>query len=80
MNGVIKYEKIVQATDSLIYIIYLDKESQLDYYQEFIDKKAAEALAKVNTEEKVIFPFFGKSSKANAFYFYNPKLVVQGQQ
>tara|TARA_S200000501_G_scaffold356971_1_gene380166 strand:+ start:11598 stop:14138 length:2541 start_codon:yes stop_codon:yes gene_type:complete len=80
LNVVIKYEKIVQATDSLIYIISLDKESQLDYYQEFIDKKAAEALAKVNTEEKVIFPFFGKPSKANVFYFYNPKLVVQGQQ
>ena len=80
LNGVIKYEKIVQATDSLIYITALDKEAQIEYYQEFIDKKASESLAKVNMKEKVIFPFFGKSTMANAFYFYNPKLVVQGQQ
>ena len=80
LNGVIKYEKIVQETDSLIEITALNKEEQIEYYQDFIDKKAAEALAKVNSEEKGIFTFFGKSSQANAFYFYNPKLVVQGQQ
>ncbi|MGB2312157.1 MAG: tetratricopeptide repeat protein, partial [Flavobacteriaceae bacterium] len=27
-----------------------------------------------------IFPFFGRGAQANTFYFYNPKLVVQGQQ
>ena len=37
-------------------------------------------MAKIKTEEKGIFPFFSKGAQANAFYFYNPKLVVQGQQ
>ena len=80
LNGVIKYEKIVHTTDSLLYLTSLDKDAQMEYFEKFIKEKEAKALAKVKTEEKGIFPFFGKPSQANAFYFYNPKLVVQGQQ
>ena len=80
LNGVIKYENIVQTTDSLLYLSTLSKKAQMEYFQNYIEKKEAQALAKVVTEEKGVFPFFGKSTNANAFYFYNPKLVVQGQQ
>ena len=80
LNAVIKYENIVKITDSLIYITKLDKDAQMEYFQNYIEKRKAKAMAKVTSEEKGIFPFFGKGSKANAFYFYNPKLVVQGQQ
>ena len=80
LNAVIKYENIVKITDSLIYITKLDKDAQMEYFQNYIEKRKANAMAKVTSEEKGIFPFFGKGSKANAFYFYNPKLVVQGQQ
>ena len=78
LNGVIKYEKIVQTTDSLLYLCTLSKVAQIEYFKKHIEQKEAEALAKVAIEEKGIFPFFGKST--DAFYFYNPKLVVQGQQ
>ncbi len=80
LNGVIKYENIVQTTDSILYLTGLSKASQMEYFKKHIEAKEAQALAKVATEEKVIFPFFGKGSQANAFYFFNPKLVVQGQQ
>jgi hypothetical protein len=80
LDGVIKYENIAQTTDSLIYLSSLNKEAQIEYFQKYIEEKAAKALAKVATEEKGIFPFFSKGAQANTFYFYNPKLVVQGQQ
>lgn len=80
LNAVIKYENIVQTTDSLIYLSTLDKDAQMEYFQKYIEKKEAEAMAKVTSEEKGIFPFFGRGAQANTFYFYNPKLVVQGQQ
>ena len=80
LDGVIKYENIAQTTDSLIYLSSLNKEAQIEYFQKYIEEKAAKALAKVATEEKGIFPFFSKGAQANTFYFYIPKLVVQGQQ
>ncbi|MEK9516657.1 MAG: hypothetical protein VWZ97_01415 [Flavobacteriaceae bacterium] len=80
LNAVIKYENIVQTTDSLIYLSTLDKDAQMEYFQKYIEKKEAQAMAKVTSEEKGIFPFFGRGVQANTFYFYNPKLVVQGQQ
>ena len=80
LNGVIKYENLIQTSDSLLYLTALSKKDQIEYFQNHIEKKEAEALAKVVTEEKGIFPFFTKGTQANAFYFYNPKLVVQGQQ
>ena len=80
LDGVIKYENIAQTTDSVIYLSSLDKEAQIEYFQKYIEEKEAKALAKVATEEKRIFPFFIKSAQANTFYFYNPKLMVQGQQ
>ncbi len=80
LNGVIKYENIAQTTDSLLYLTGLSKASQMEHFKKHIEAKEAQALAKVATEERGIFPFFGKASQASAFYFYNPKLVVQGQQ
>ena len=80
LNAVIKYENILQTTDSLIYLSTLDKDGQMEYFQKYIEKKKAQAMAKVTSEEKGIFPFFGRSTQANTFYFYNPKLLVQGQQ
>jgi tetratricopeptide (TPR) repeat protein len=58
----------------------LDKKVQIEYFQKYIEQKEAKALAKVASEEKGIFPFFSKGAQANTFYFYNPKLMVQGQQ
>ena len=80
LNAVIKYENIVQITDSLLYLNGLSKVDQMEYFQKHIEEQEAQAMAKVKTEEKGIFPFFSKGSQANTFYFFNPKLVVQGQQ
>ena len=35
--AVIKYENIVKITDSLIYITKLDKDAQMEYFQNYID-------------------------------------------
>ncbi len=80
LDDVIKYEGIIKATDSLLYLTSLNKSAQIEYFQNYIQEKQTRALREISTEEKSAFPFFGKSSKANAFYFYNPKLVIQGQQ
>ena len=80
LDGVIKYEGIIETTDSLLYLTSLNKSAQMEYFQNHIKEKETQALKEVSTEEKSAFPFFGKSSKVNAFYFYNPKLVIQGQQ
>lgn len=80
LNGVIKYEEIVRVTDSLLYITSMDKEAQLTFFEEHIRKKETRALDKVTADEKSSFPFFGRSNKENVFYFYNPMLVVRGQQ
>jgi len=78
LEDVIKYEDIVQYTDSVITLYNLPVDDQLAYFQKFIDeKKAAEEEAKKKAEEKITASFasFGESKggKENKgkFYFYN---------
>lgn len=78
LEDVIKYEDIVQYSDSVITVYNLPVDDQLAYFQEFIDEmKAAEEEAKKQAEEKITASFasFGESKggKENKgkFYFYN---------
>lgn len=78
LEDVIKYEDIVQYSDSVITLYNMPVDDQLAYFEDFIDQmKAAEEEAKRKAEEKITASFasFGetKGGKENQgkFYFYN---------
>jgi hypothetical protein len=78
LEDVIKYEDIVQYSDSVITLYNLPVDDQLAYFQGMIDQmKADEEAAKKEAEKKITagFASFGKSKggKENKgkFYFYN---------
>ena len=79
ISEIIIYEKIVQQTDSIISLIYLSKQEQLAFFQNYINEQQA-------IEEQVLEKEFKKrqfQSQRNTnknFYFYNPRLVLRGQQ
>ncbi|WP_435182373.1 hypothetical protein [Cellulophaga omnivescoria] len=78
LEDVVKYEDIVQYTDSVVTIYNLPKEKQITYFQKFIeDKKAKEEAAAKKEKERQnagIAAFAntkaGKQNKGK-FYFYN---------
>ena len=80
LNGVIKYETIIRRTDSILRLLSMDEDDQLKYFEDFLKEKKAQALAKVIEKEKRVLSFLSKSEKAIQFYFYNPRLVIQGEQ
>ena len=80
LNGVIKYETIIRKTDSILRLLSMDKVDQLKYFEDFLKKKKAKALAKVVEKDKGVFSFLSKAEKASQFYFYNPKLLILGKQ
>ena len=80
LNGVIKYERIVATTDSLLYLTSLSDSAQTKYFEDFIKQKELKALAAVKEEEKGAFSFLSRSKASNQFYFNNPTLVILGQQ
>ena len=80
LNGIIKYETITRNTDSILRLLSMEEVDQIKYFKDFIEEKKAKALAKVAEKQKGAFSFLLKANKANQFYFYNPKLVVLGQQ
>lgn len=80
LDGVIKYEKVVQKTDSILRLLSMDRKDQVKFFENFIKEKESKALAKLVKQEKRVLSLFTKEEKSNQFYFYNPKLVVKGKQ
>jgi len=78
LDDVIKLEKTIRTTDSILQITAMSKEEQRKFFQAGIDQKRAKELAAVAQEKKGIFNLGGKSS--NNFYFYNERLLVGGKQ
>ncbi|VAW11912.1 TPR domain protein [hydrothermal vent metagenome] len=86
LEDVIKYEDIVQYSDSVITLYKLPKDDQIAYFEKYISemKKAEEEAAK-KAEEKITagFAAFGESKggKENKgkFYFYNIQSLGYGK-
>ena len=79
LSEVIIYERTLQQTDSLISLMSLSKREQLQFFEEYINKQRA--IEEKNLEKqskKKQFQF--QNNVKNAFYFYNPRLVLKGQQ
>ncbi len=86
LEDVIKYEDIVQYTDSVITLYEMPKEKQLAYFEKHIAKLKAEQEAQAKKEEKrrnAGFAQFGnsKGGKENKgkFYFYNVTSLGYGK-
>ncbi len=79
LSEVIIYENTIAQTDSLLSLMALTRQKQMDYFEEYINNKRREEEEKLMQEtEKKKGSFFGKSK--TAFYFYNSNLLIQGKQ
>ncbi len=79
LKHVIKYEGNAKSTDSILYLLSLSKEKQIEFFRNIILKKRAEELAFVS-EGKKGFNLFSKNQITEKFYFYNPTLLIKGEQ
>ena len=79
LDNVIKYEKIAKSTDSILYILSLSREKQIEFFRNLILEKQAKELTMINWGKKR-FKLFSKNQPSEQFYFYNPSLLIQGEQ
>ena len=79
LDNVIKYEKIAKSTDSILYILSLTREKQIEFFRNLILEKQAKELTMINRGKKR-FKLFSKNQPSEQFYFYNPSLLIQGEQ
>ena len=79
LDNVIKYEKIAKSTDSILYILSLTREKQIEFFRNLILEKQAKELTMINWGKKR-FKLFSKNQPSEQFYFYNPSLLIQGEQ
>ena len=79
LEDVIVYETIAKETDSLLYLMGISKEEQLLFFENYLNKKReAERLETANKNQRSGSFFTGREK--SAFYFYNPSLLVKGEQ
>ena len=79
LSEVIIYERTLQQTDSLISLMSLSKMEQLQFFKRYINEQQSikeKNLEKQSNKRKSQF----QNNVNNAFYFYNPRLVLKGQQ
>ena len=79
LKSVIKYERTANSTDSILYILSLSREKQIEFFRNKILKKQAKELTMISKGKKR-FKFFSKNQLTEKFYFYNPSLLIQGEQ
>lgn len=78
LEEVIRLEKAIQSTDSILHLVSLSPEEQRTFFKAEIDRKQQQELAAITAEKKRLFSF-GKTAE-NPFYFYNERLLVSGKQ
>jgi tetratricopeptide (TPR) repeat protein len=79
LSEVVAYEKTIQSTDSLLSLLSLSQKEQEQFFQNFIDEQQAIAEKTLENQSKKR-QFLSQDKPQNAFYFYNPKVVLQGRQ
>ena len=79
LKSVIKYERTANSSDSILYILSLSREKQIEFFRNQILKKQAKELTMISKEKKR-FKLFSKNQSTEKFYFYNPSLLIQGEQ
>lgn len=78
LEEVIRLEKAIQSTDSILHLVALSPDQQRAFFQAEIDRKQQQELAAIEEQKKRLFSF--SRSAPNPFYFYNERLLVSGKQ
>lgn len=79
LSEVLLYETQKKKTDSVLQLLALSYDEQIRFFEAFLDAEKEAALkAAAQETKKNNNPFFGKQKQA--FYFYNPNLLVLGKQ
>ena len=75
------FENQFRETDSLIRLLKLNKEQQLNFFRDFLSKKREMDIKKIQQQEIANKSklFFVKKKKSS-FYFYNPTEILKGKQ
>tara|TARA_Y100001970_G_scaffold75860_1_gene96149 strand:+ start:2277 stop:4616 length:2340 start_codon:yes stop_codon:yes gene_type:complete len=77
---VIRYESIVNETDSLIKLINMNAKERFSFFSSYINerkKRELDSLLKIEKKKKIVFLNFNDKNK---FYFYNSNLILSGKQ
>ena len=80
LSDIIRYEKIVNETDSIIKLIKMDFDQRFSFFSSLIKKRKEnelDSLKKIKKKKKVSFLNFNDKNK---FYFYSSDLILKGQQ
>ena len=79
LSDIIRYEKIVNETDSIIKLIKMDFDQRFSFFSSLIKKRKENELdfEKIKKNKKVSFLNFNDKNK---FYFYSSDLILKGQQ
>ena len=93
LEDVIYYENVAQVNDSILYVVALAKEDQLQFFTDHTERLKEEARKRIaaageNGSVDEASAFFntkragmpGVPNPENAFYFYNPTAVAYGKQ
>lgn len=79
LSDIILYEETVKETDSILGLLSLSKEEQIQYFNDYIEGKQMIAKKELDaTNEKKKFQLLNRSE--SSFYFYNSNLLLQGKQ
>ena len=76
LSEVVIYEKTINETDSLIKLMSLSRKGQLIFFKNYLNNQETQAQ-KAETEKRFFQP---NNNTKSSFYFYNPKLILQGKQ
>jgi len=76
LSEVVIYEKTINETDSLIKLMSLSRKGQLIFFKNYLNNQETQAQ-KAETEKRF---FQLNNNTKSSFYFYNPKLILQGKQ
>ena len=80
LSDVIKYENIVNETDSIIKLIEMNPEDRFSFFSSYIKeikKNELDSLLNIKKKKKTVFLNFNDKNK---FYFYNSNLILLGKQ
>ena len=79
LSEVLLFESQKKETDSLLRLVALSEQEQIVYFDSLLEQKKKEQLRAAQKQTQSSKTGFLKREK-QAFYFYNPNLVIQGKQ
>ena len=78
LSEVLLFESQKKETDSLLRLVALSEKKQIVYFDSLLEQKNTQLRASQKQTRSSKTRFFKREKQA--FYFYNPNLVIQGKQ